>query len=286
MNTVQTPPVDELRRRSHTNWESVAAGWGRHADFLERRARPLTTRMLELARLQPGDRVLDLASGPGGLGLLAAERVAPDGTVVVSDIAPGMIAIASARAEAAGATNVETRVLDLEAIDEPDGAYDAVLCRDGIMLVPEPDRAAAEIRRVLRDGGRFAVAVWGPPASNPWLSLIFRAVGEQTGMPVPPPGTPGPFSLGDPVRLHDLLADAGLQDVAVEELEVPYRAGSFDEWVGRSSELAGPVAQTLAALPAAARAELRERLQAAARPFTTADGLEFPGLALVASGRR
>jgi SAM-dependent methyltransferase len=283
MNAVQTPQVDELRLRSHANWESVAPGWGRHAEFLDGRAEPLTARMLEVAKLQPDDRVLDLAAGPGGLGLLAARHA---GSVVISDIAPGMIAIASARAEAAGLANVQTRVLDLEAIDEPDEAYDVVLCRDGIMLVPEPERAAAEIRRVLRDGGRHAIAVWGPPQRNPWLSLIFKAVGEQTGMPVPPPGTPGPFSLGDPGRLNELLAAAGLRDVAVEELDVPYRAESFDEWIGRSSELAGPVAQTLAGLPAPARAELRERLQEAARPFTTADGIAFPGLALVASGRR
>jgi ubiquinone/menaquinone biosynthesis C-methylase UbiE len=283
MNAVQTPSVDELRRRAYANWESVAPAWGRHADFLEARATPVTTRMLELADLQPDDRVLDLAGGPGGLGLLAAEQA---GSVVISDIAPGMIAIGSARAEDAGLANVATRVLDLEAIDEPGESYDAVLCRDGIMLVPEPDRAAAEVRRVLRDGGRFVLAVWGPPARNPWLSLIFRTVGEQTGMPVPPAGTPGPFSLGDAGRLAGLLTDAGLREVIVEELDVPYRTGSFDEWIGRSSELAGPVAQTLAAMLEPERAELRERLREVAQPFTTAEGIEFPGLALVASGRR
>jgi SAM-dependent methyltransferase len=267
-------------------WEAVSPGWQRHAEFLEGRARPLTGRMLELAALRPGDRVLDLAGGPGGLGLLAAREVAPDGSVVISDIAPGMIATASARAAAEGLANVETRVLDLEAIDEPDETYDAVLCRDGIMLVPEPALAAAEIRRVLRDGGRFAIAVWGPAERNPWLSVMFRAVGEQTGAPVPPPGSPGPFSLGDGGRFHEILAGAGLREVAVEELDVPYRAGSFDEWLGRSSELAGPLAQALGALPAEAKAALRERLLEATRPFTTAGGIEFPGLALVASGRR
>ena len=286
MNTVQTPPVDELRRGSQAMWDAVAPGWERHAEFLEDRARTLTARMLELVGLEPGEQVLDLAGGTGGLGLMAAQQVGPGGAVVISDIAPGMVAIASARAAADGLSNVEARVLDLEAIDEPDGAYDAVLCRDGIMLVPEPHRAAGEIRRVLRDGGRFAIAVWGPPERNPWLSLVFRAVGEQTGMPVPPPGTPGPFSLGDAGRLGGLLTGAGLRDVAVEELPVPYRAGTFDEWLGRSSELAGPLAQALASMPAPAKAALHKRLQEAARPFTTSDGLEFPGLALVASGRR
>jgi SAM-dependent methyltransferase len=274
MNAVQTPQADELRRRSHANWESVAPGWGRHAEFLDGRAEPLTARMLEVAKLQPDDRVLDLAAGPGGLGLLAARHA---GSVVISDIAPGMIAIASARAEAAGLANVQTRVLDLEAIDEPDGSFDVVLARDGLMLVPDPARAAAEIRRV---GGRFVVAVWGAPERNPWLSTIFRVVTQETGIQVPPPGVPGPFSLSDPDRLRAVLGEG----VAVDEVSVPYRAGSFDEWFSRSAALAGPLAQRLASLPAPVLEGIRAKVREAASEYVTADGIEFPGVGLVAAG--
>ena len=105
--------------------------------------------------------MLELASGPGGVGLAAAERVAPGGEVVLSDIAPEMTAIARRRAEARGLTNVQARELDLEQIDEPDASYDVVLCREGIMLVPDPARAAREIARVLRPGGRVGLAVGG-----------------------------------------------------------------------------------------------------------------------------
>jgi ubiquinone/menaquinone biosynthesis C-methylase UbiE len=96
--------------------------------------------------------------------------VAPGGEVVLSDVAAEMTAIAAARAEARGLGNVRTRQLDLERIDEPDGSYDVVLCREGLMLVPDPARAAGEIRRVLRPGGRAALAVWGPRERNPWLA--------------------------------------------------------------------------------------------------------------------
>jgi SAM-dependent methyltransferase len=267
-------------------WDTVAEAWGTNADFIDRRAEPLTARLLELASLQPGASVLELAAGPGGLGLAAAEHVGPQGTVVVSDIAPGMIAIASARARAQGLDNVQTRVLDLEAIDEADASYDVVLCRDGLMLVPEPDRAAAELRRVLRQEGRFALAVWGPRARNPWLGVLFDGVTETTGMPVPPPGIPGPFSLERSDDLRRVLEGAGLRDVSIEELPVPYRAGSVEEWFGRASALAGPLATRLASLPAPAREALAARLRVAAEPYITADGIEFPGLALLASGRR
>jgi ubiquinone/menaquinone biosynthesis C-methylase UbiE len=101
------------------------------------------------------------------LGLAAAARVAPEGEVVLSDVAAEMTAIAATRAEELGLENVSTRVLDLERIDEPDGSYDVVLCREGLMLVPDPGRAAGEIRRVMRLGGRFALAVWGPRERNP-----------------------------------------------------------------------------------------------------------------------
>ena len=92
---------------------------------------------------------------------------------------------------------MRTRELDLEQIDEPDGSYDVVLCREGLMLVPDPARAAREIARVLRPGGRVALAVWGPREQNPWLGVVFDAVSAQLGTPMPPPGIPGPFSLDD-----------------------------------------------------------------------------------------
>ena len=162
-----------------------------------------------------------------------------------------MVAIAAARAEAL--PNVSARVLDLEAIDEPDEAYDVVLCREGLMFATDPARAAAEIRRVLRPGGRVAVAVWGPREDNPWLGLVFDAVSAQRGEPVPPPGIPGPFSLSGAGVLAGLLEGAGLADVAVSELSVPLRAGSFEEWWTRTAALAGPLAAILPTLPEPAR---------------------------------
>lgn len=214
-----------------------------------------------------------------------AERVAPGGEVVLSDVAAGMTALASERAGARGLGNVSTRVLDLEDIDQPDASYDIVLCREGLMFALDPARAAREIRRVLRPGGRVAVAVWGPRGRNPWLGVVFDAVSAQLAAPVPPPGIPGPFALGDPDELARLLTDAGLADVLVTELPVPLRVGSFDGWWARTSALAGPLAKMLSSLPDDAAQALRARARDAARPYQTPSGLEFPGVALLAAGR-
>ena len=277
---------EDLRTHVHGMWAAVARGWAEHADYADERGAEIGQRLLELADPRPGERVLELACGPAGLGLSAAQRVLPGGVVVVSDFVAEMTTIAATRAAAMGAVNVEARLLDVEAIAEPDSSYDVVLCREGLMFATDLPRAGAEIARVLRPGGRVAIAVWGPRSRNPWLGLVLDVVSAQVGRPVPPPGLPGPFALEDAERLADLLSGAGLSDVSVGEVAAPLRAASFDEWWTRTAALAGPVSQLLSALPADARQQVRRRARDAARPYLTADGLVFPGVSLVASARR
>jgi SAM-dependent methyltransferase len=275
-----------LRTQLHGMWASVAPAWAEHADYADTRGGVITARLLELSAPGPGERVLELACGAGGVGIAAAGLVGPAGEVVLSDVAAEMTAIAAARAAAAGLGNVRTLTLDLDDLGQPDQAYDVVLCREGLMFALDPAHAVAEIRRILRPGGRVALAVWGPRARNPWLSLVFDAVSAQLGATVPPPGVPGPFALDDPERLAGLLAGAGLADVAVTEVPTPLRDASFEAWLARTSALAGPLAKRLAGLPEPARRQLRDRLEAAVRPYRTPAGLDFPGVSLVASGRR
>jgi SAM-dependent methyltransferase len=153
------------------------------------------------------------------------------------------------------------------------------------MFATDPGRALSEMRRVLRPGGRLGVAVWDARERNPWLGVVFDAVSAELGRTIPPPGIPGPFSLGDAERLTALLRDAGLEDVGVSDLAVPLRAGSFDEWWRRTSALAGPLAAILAALPEPAAHAIRDRAREAAAAYETAAGLEFPGASLIAAAR-
>ncbi len=276
---------DPLRAALHAQWSAAAGAWAQRATFVDERGAGVAHAMLARSAPQPGERVLELACGPGGVGLAAAAMVGPAGEVVLSDVAPEMVGTARERAAALGLDHVYARALDLEALDEPDGAYDVVLCREGLMLVPDPARAAREIRRMLRPGGRAAVAVWGPRERNPWLAILLDAVGAQLGATVPPPGVPGPFSLDDPETLSALLSDAGLAGVGVEEVASPLVAASFDDWWTTVPALAGPVAQMLAALPADVVGAIRARAEEALAPFGGADGLHLPGLSLVACGR-
>jgi ubiquinone/menaquinone biosynthesis C-methylase UbiE len=274
-----------LRAGMHAMWGSVAPAWEAHSEYVDARSAALTARMLEIAAPQPGDRVLELACGAGGVGLAAASLVGETGEVVLSDVAEEMLAIAGARAAARGLTNVRTRQLDLEEINEPDASYDVVLCREGLMFATDHARACREIARVLRTGGRVAIATWGPRAENPWLGIVLDEVGAQLGMQVPPPGIPGPFALADGAALAELLRAAGLTDVAVDAFPMSQDASSFDDWWTRTSALAGPIAGILAALDNDSAQALRARLEQAVQPYTSPTGLTFPGVSNLASAR-
>lgn len=278
--------LEEARRHVREMWATVTTGWERHADFVESRGAEVTRLLLDATMPRPGERVLELACGAGDVGLAAAPIVAP-GDVVVSDVVAEMAAIAERRAAARALSNVTARTFGVEAIEAEDASFDIVLCREGLMFAADPARAVSELARVLRPGGRGAVAVWGPRERNPWLGLVFDAVSAQFGRQVPPPGAPSPFALAGAHRLEKLLSTNGLEDVTVREVNVPLSAASFDEWWTRIAALAGPLTTMLAALPEEAGRELESRLRDNVRAFQNeSGGLRFPGVALIGSGRR
>jgi SAM-dependent methyltransferase len=267
-------------------WNSVADGWERNAAFVDEHMATATEAMLDAARVGEGDAVLDLASGPGGAGLAAAERVGPTGRVVLADVASEMVAVAARRA--ADRPHVGTLVCDQSAIAAGDASFDAVISRHGLMFVDEQAAAVREGARVLRPGGSYAAMTWGRREDNAWLGLVLDAVGEQFGVPFPPPGIAGPFSLDEPDRLAAVLEDGGLEDVQVVTLATPMPAASLEAWWDRVPQLAGPTALALAGMEAEDRDAIRRRALdwGAAQATPTDDGFVLGGSVLIGSGRR
>lgn len=289
--TVQLPTAEQIRNRVHQMWGSVAESWGEHVDHVEQRAEVVTRLMIDAVAPVPGEEVLELACGAGGLGLTIADQITPGGRVVLSDVAPEMVAIASTQAACrdqvgGAATQISAQVIDLEQIDLPDTSFDIVVCREGLMFALDPVRAASEIARVLRPGGRVAIAVWGPRDRNPWLGVLADAVQQHTGAPVPPPGTPGPFSLGADGALKATLTAAGLEQVSVQQVDVPTHDASFDDYWQLRTDLAGPLKKRLAALSAQDLGVIRETVRAGLSRYQTPDGLRIPGIAYIGSARR
>ncbi len=140
---------------------------------------------------------------------------------------------------------------------------------------------------MLRPSGRASIALWGERERNPWLGLVLDAVSAHFGQPMPPPGVPGPFALGDAARARQLFVTAGFNDVVLEEVPVPLHAPSFDGWWRMTTSLAGPLALILGGLDSESVDTLRAQAREAAEPFTNADGaLDIPGMALLISARR
>jgi SAM-dependent methyltransferase len=266
-------------------WERGAAGWSRRADSVQEFGMRVSVWMVEHLDLQPGQRVLELASGPGDTGFLAAELVKPGGTLISSDGARAMVGVAAGRARDLGVTNVEFRQLELEWIDLPTASVDSVLCRWGLMFAFDPAAALQEARRVIRPGGRIALAVWDVPERNPWATIATRALVELGHVEPLDPGAPGMFALADAAGLGELLDAAGFLEVEVDSVELSRSASGVDAYVEETLDLSRPFAEVRERLAADEWGQVRERIASLAEPFMSADGgLRFPACSLVAAG--
>jgi SAM-dependent methyltransferase len=239
--------------------------------------------MLDAVSPRPGERVLELAAGLGETGMLAAELVAPMGGVIISDQAEAMLEGARARAVALGLSNVEFQVLNAEWIDLPVASVDAVICRWGYMLMADPATALSETRRVLRPGGRTALAVWAAIEQNPWALLPARELLERGLSSPPAPGTPGPFALGSSLVLAELLERSGFSGVRVDELELLRCHSSFEELWDSTLDLSRVFHDTVLERPEAEIEQIKSSLADRFAPYTAADGtLRIPGRTLLA----
>ncbi len=277
--------ANEHRQASLQGWEEAAAGWRRREPFMREFAAPVSQWMIDAISPQPGQRVLELAAGLGETGMLAAELVAPLGGVVISDQAEAMLAGARERALELGLSNVEFQVLNAEWIDLPLASVDAVLCRWGFMLMADPGAALTETRRVLRPGGRLALAVWDAIAENPWALLPAQELRERGLAPGSGAGEPqpGPFALGSAARVSELLEQAGFVDVRVQALELVRRHPRFAELWESTLDLSRSFHDAVMGGPPSQIGEIEASLAARFDPYTAADGtLAIPARTLVA----
>lgn len=249
----------------------------------------MSERLVELLDPQPGETVLDLAAGPGDTGFLALPRLRPGGRLLTTDVAPEMLAAARRRAAELGVSpdEVSFAVEDAAELSLADASVDGVLCRWGLMLVPDMDAAAGEIARVLRPGGRVATAVWGDPERNEWLTAAGRAALELDPTKRPDPDAPGPFRLSGEARLGGLLEGASLVVEAVENVAVTWRAPTLDSWWDVVGDTSRMVSQLVAGLSDEQVAELRAGAERRLARYVRPDGvLVVPGVARVALARR
>jgi SAM-dependent methyltransferase len=244
MSTINDPERYKVGQRQ--GWDSVANGWQKWWKTIERGAEKVSMRLIELAEIKEGYKVLDIATGIGEPSITAAHQVGKSGHVLAIDISPEMLSIANKRAISLGIQDViEFREGDTETIDLPMSTFDAALCRFGLMFLPDLGAGLSNIYKSLKEGGRLAAAVLGSSDKVPFISLPLNIVLKETNSPPPPANTPGPFSLSDEKFLKGSFIKSGFEVVTIERLDMIIDFESAEVFTNFVCETAAPIQAVL-----------------------------------------
>lgn len=265
------PSPEQFKQMQRQSWSNFAQGWKTWWPTFEEAAQSLSDKLVELAEVKPGSRVLDIATGIGEPAVTAARRAQPNGRVLATDLSPQMLAIAKERADKLGLRNIEFRESDAEALNVPDQSFDAVTCRWGLMFLPNLQSALKLFNRALVPGGKMAAAVWPVPEKAPGLNVSFGTVRKELGLPPPPPDTP-PFNLSDPAKLQNSFAQAGFRDVRTENANVKFTFKSAEEFTEYNKAIAAPIVALLSQQPAERQKQIWQAVTDAARSYADSTG--------------
>jgi ubiquinone/menaquinone biosynthesis C-methylase UbiE len=271
--------LTEYRQKSYEAWEAMASGWERWRAYIDGVLAPVGDWLVRALAPRPGDTVLELSAGPGTVGFAAAGMVGEHGRVISTDFSPQMVEVARRGSRELGLRNVEHRVMDAERIELESDSVDGVLCRFGYMLLADPEAALVETRRVLRPGGRAALAVWAAPERNRWARIAAEFFLERGDIPRPEPDDPGPFRMASEPRTRALLERAGFRDVRAEEVPVRLAFSELGDYARWATEVSG-VGLLIRRLSEPDRQALRAHVEAALASFATSEGYELSGVAL------
>ena len=267
----QSPDDLKISSGQKAAWDDSAEGWRRWWPAFERAAQLVNDKLVALAQVRAGSRVLDIATGSGEPALTAARVCGLTGRVVALDLSAGMLAIARERIDAARLANVELVESDAASLAFDSHSFDAALCRWGLMFMPDLDSVLRGLHRVLKPGARFATAVWSSGDKAPMCRIGRDEITRITGA-APPTNPPDPMKLADTSILEGALIRAGFRDVSIERLVATIEFASAESFADFRSEIGGARAM-LAKLPPSMRRELRDAFVAAARAYAGAGGI-------------
>jgi len=280
------PMTDSDRGERGGTWGSseAAAEWVRGAAARVQAFGPATERMLDLGDIRSGNRVLDIGAGAGDQTLAAARRVGPTGFVLATDISASMLEVTAVSAWQAELSNVGTRVMDAQELGLESDSFDAVISRNALMLIPDIHKALAEMRRVLRRGGRVAAIVFSTPDRCPYLSIP-HTVARRVGALTTPPDPFGEFRLAGPGVMSDALRKAGFHDVAIHQFATRRRFPSLPEAM-QYAKGPLPLRELMAQLNAVQREQAWAEIGKALQQFVGPDGYDSPCELLIGIGTK
>jgi ubiquinone/menaquinone biosynthesis C-methylase UbiE len=243
--------------------------------------KPVVTRMLELADLQPGLSLLDVATGPGSLAREAARKLG-SGQVLGVDIAEDALEVARQRAASEGLDFVSFQVEDAENLSLPDNSFDRALCSLGLMHFPHPEKALAEIRRVLKPGGRLVASVWGEAQEAPLIQVALQTLARN--FPPPKVERPSMFRFGQPAILEQLVSEAGFAQVKTEKVLVKAESDSPAVYWRRFLNTAGITAVALSKQPPEVQTHLEKDVEKDLAPYRRGDRYDLTSAIMLVTG--
>lgn len=277
---------DTVRQQVAERWNQVAPGWRRLRDHIAENTQPVTDQLVDMLRVEPGERVLDLACGTGNPTFTLAERVGPRGYVLGLDLSSEMVEVARAQAAETGLTVVEFRQTTSEnSLDVERESFDAATCRFGLMFMPDPVGALSAIRHALKPEGRVGVATWGPAENNPFAHLKLEIVGRHVDRLEGPPDAPSWDLVSSIDGLEGVLLEAGFEDLETAAVEVAVARGTdpADLW-DHECEISMTLLSMLAPLSPATRETIRQDAIRTIGALKGGGPVEFTAEALVSVG--
>jgi ubiquinone/menaquinone biosynthesis C-methylase UbiE len=267
-------------------WQKAAEAWYRWSPTLNDWLGNATDIMLDMADVQPGDRVLDIAAGAGEQSITAAKTVGPQGYVLATDISSNILEYAKQMAEAEGLRNIETAVMDGEELTLPDNSFDVVISRVGLIYFPDQQQALREMLRVLKPGGKVAAIVYSTPDKNKFFSMPVSVIRNRAKLAPPLPGQPGPFSLGQPGVIEKAFTDAGFKDARSTLVPSPLNMPSAKDCVRFERESFGALHQMMSALTDGEKQAVWNEIEQELSMFENSNGFEGPCEMIVAVGTK
>lgn len=279
------PDAEQVREAQRATWARLSVGWDKWDLVINDQLGPVGAAIIDSLAITGDPRHLDIASGTGEPGLSIARRW-PRGRVVLTDLVPEMLEVASRRADQQGIATIETRVCSADDLPFPDATFDSISVRFGYMFFPDLAKATAEFARVLTPGGRVCSSVWVNPEGNPWTSIVMEAIASEGALAPSDPTGPIMFRCAAPEYISGLYKAAGLIDVAEWDVAVELVTASPTQYWEVMSEHVSPVVAALARVEAPTRQRIAARAIANVSDYQSDGKIRVPGVARCILGTR